>query len=285
MTNLQRFRLLRIALVLCGAAIVLICASISWGQNFILQPAAQSSGGLETPRGNRLVYAADLRQPGINGLTIRYRRHWPPQFIDQCRARVKEAGDQWTLLVCSEPRTWYPPYYMAEWETLIADLGVKYAADPSLAFIHLTGVAPNASEERHHQLTPELEAADKRLISAWIRAFPGKRFLFAIGNKDDAGMKRLIQYAMMLAPGRVVVKHNSLKASTNLSANHNRLVEWAGKQGAGVGFELVGSTLESRTGSLQGAYDKGKEVARRAGKPISYIAWYPPDAAKVGGLR
>lgn len=285
MTNLQRFRPLRIALVVCGAAILLICASISYGQNFILQPAAQSSTDRSQPRGNRLVYADDLRQPGIDGLTIRYRRGWPPQFIDQCRARVKEAGDKWTLLVCSEPKTWYAPYYLAEWETLIAQLGEKYAADQSLAFIHLTGVAPNASEERHHKVTPELEAADKRLIAAWIRAFPGKKFLFAIGNKDDAGMKRLIQYAMMLAPGRIVVKHNSLKASTNLSANHNQLVEWAGKQGAGVGFEMVGSTLESRTGSLQGAYDKGKEVAKRAGKPISYIAFYPPDAAKVGGLK
>lgn len=31
MTNFQRFRLLRIALLLCGAVIVVICASISWG--------------------------------------------------------------------------------------------------------------------------------------------------------------------------------------------------------------------------------------------------------------
>lgn len=98
-----------------------------------------------------------------------------------------------------------------------------------------------------------------------------------------AGMKRLITYAMQRAPGRVVVKHNAMKADTNINANHNQLVIWAGKQGAEIGFEMVGSTLESRFGgTYRQMMQKVAQVEKLAGKKVSYLAPYKPDLAKVG---
>jgi hypothetical protein len=283
LTNLQRFRLLRIALVLCGAAIVLICASISWGETFALQPGSHNPDAnvLEPPRGNRLISVAQLNTPGIDGMTVRYRRGWPLKFIDDSRARVKQVGDRWTLLVCSGESSYYTERYLREWEELIALLGEKYMADPTLWGVHLTGITPyEVSEERHHKISPEIEAADKRLIAAWSRAFPGKKLLFAIGNKDDAGMKRLIQYAVARTPGRVVVKHNAMKATTSLGANHNQLIVWAGKTGAESGFEMA--RADSNWPKVKANI---AALEKQAGRKISYLAPYPPDLAKAGGLK
>jgi len=267
--------------------VLLTVAGIAFGQTtFALQPASNSQSALDPPKGTRLISLEEMNLPGIDGTTIRYRRNWPLSFIDGCVKTVNRANDKWTLLVCSGDVT-YPTAEsnMREWESLIAELGQRYASDLTLWGVHLTGVTPKGtSEERHWStITPAIEAADKRMIDAWARNFPGKKLLFAIGNKDDAGMKRLITYAMQRAPGRVVVKHNAMKASTSINANHNQLVIWAGKQGAEIGFEMVGSTLESRFGgTYQQMMQKVAQVEKLAGKKVSYLAPYKPDLAKVG---
>ena len=286
MTNFQRFRLLRWALVLCGATVMLTVAGIAFGQTFALQPASNSQSALDPPKGNRLISLDEMNLSGIDGTTIRYRRNWPLSFIDGCVKTVGRANDKWTLLVCSGDVT-YPTAEsnLREWEALIAELGHKYASDLTPWGVSCSGVTPKGtSEERHWStITPAIEAADKRLINAWAQNFPGKKLLFAIGNKDDSGMKRLITYAMQRAPGRVVVKHNAMKADTNINANHNQLVIWAGKQGAEIGFEMVGSTLESRFGgTYKQMMAKVAQVEKLAGKKVSYLAPYKPDLAKVG---
>lgn len=286
MTNFQRFALLRWALVLCGATVLLTVAGIAFGETFALQPASNSQSALDPPKGNRLISLDEMNLPGIDGTTIRYRRNWPLSFIDGCQKTVNRATDKWTLLVCSGDVT-YPTAEsnLREWEALIAELGHKYAPDLSLWGVHLTAVTPKGvSEERHWStITPAIEAADKRMIDAWAQNFPGKKLLFAIGNKDDAGMKRLIKYAVARAPGRVVVKHNAMKADTNINANHNQLVIWAAKNGAEIGFEMVGSTLESRFGgTYKQMMAKVAQIEKLAGRKVSYLAPYKPDLAKVG---
>jgi hypothetical protein len=296
MTNIQRYRLLRIAMVATLAAITLIVASIANAQgDFALQPGSHNVKNLAPPRAGRLVTVAQLNLPGIEGMTVRGRRWdksekpWPLiPFIDSCQATVKKAGDRWTLLICSGDQADFTKgSNVAVWERLIAQLGERYGDDPFLWGVHLTGASPfGVSEERHHKITPAIEAADKRLIVAWAKAFRDKKLLLAIGNKDDAGMKRLVKFAVDIAPGRVVVKHNSMKANTSISANHNQLVIWAAKNGAEIGFEMVGSTKESRFG---GTYPqmmaKVAQVEKLAGRKVSYLATYVPDLAKVGGLK
>lgn len=264
------------SVVLVAVLGLFVFAGVARGQTiFALQPGAQDPDAriLEPPKGNRLISVAQLNTPGIDGMTVRYRTHWPLKFIDESVARVKQAGDRWTLLVCSGETPWPTlESNVQAWGKLIDELGRKYAADMSLWGVHLTGCTPqNVSEERHWQtITPAIEAADKRLITAWARAFPGKKLLFAIGNKDDAGMKRLITHAVQRAPGRVVVKSNAMKSDTKIAANHNQLIVWAAKNGAEIGFEMA--RADSNWPKVKANI---AAIERQGGKRILYLAPYP----------
>lgn len=256
---------------------------------FALQPGSHDQDKLDPPRRGRLITLAQLRMAGIGGMTVRGRRKdkagnaWPLfDFFDQCQATVKKAGDQWTLLVCSgDDGDFLSEPSIIAWEKLIAELGRRYASDTSLFGVHLTGCSPfGVSEERHHKITPSIEVADKRLMRAWAKAFPTQKLLFAIGNKDDAGMKRLILSLKEIAPGRGIVKHNAMKSGTILNANHNRLIVWAGQQGLDIGFELVGA--DSNWPKVRANI---AAIEKQAGRKISYLAPYPPDLAKAGSLK
>jgi hypothetical protein len=258
---------------------------------FALQPGANTAGGTDIPRGGRLISVSELNLPGVDGLTLRHRRQWPDSFIDECRARVYQAGDFWTLLVMGgdTPQPWTDAS-LRGWETTINRLSHKYAGDPRLVAVHVTGCTPyrGASEELHwdRPVSARVEAANKWLISKWAAAFPRQTIILAISGKDPACMERLIAYGLTVAPGRFLVKANSLKANTELNAAHNRLVVHAGNRGAHVGWEMVGSTLEPRFGgTLQQAIDKARILAQRASQPVSCLAVYPSDLSKIGAIK
>lgn len=287
MTNFQRFRLLRWALLLCGATVLLTVAGIAFGQTtFALQPAAQGDGDLSQPRGSRLITLSQMNLPGIDGTTIRYRRQWGRSFIDDCVKTVGRASDKWTLLVCSGDVS-YPTAEsnIREWEAMIAELGQKYASDLSLWGVHITGCTPKGTSEELHwsTITPAIEAANKRLIDAYAQNFPGKHLLIAMGNKDIPGMKRLIGYAVARAPGRVIVKTNAMKPGANVNAAHIQLLIWSAKVGANIGFEPNQPSNHPKfDGTWAQFVAKQKEIERLAGKPFLYKAIYPGDLAKVG---
>lgn len=253
-----------------------------------LQPASHDQDLLDPPRRGRLITLSQLRINGIDGVTVRGRRWdragkpWPLfDFIDSCQATVSKAGDKWTLLICSgDTPDFTSEENLAEWEVLIAELGRRYAKDPSLWGVHLTGCSPfRVSEERHHRITPAIEAADRRLMRAWAKAFPSQILLFAIGLPDVAGMRRLIKYLLEIAPGRSLVKSNAMKSSTNIGAPHNQLIVWAAQVGAAIGFEMVGAdTNWSRVRA------NIRAIEQQARKKITYLAPYPPDLTKAGGV-
>lgn len=257
---------------------------------FALQPAAHSPGKTDIPRGDRLIDLAEMRTAGVDGTTVRWRRTWPLSFIDQCEARVAQAGDVWTLLACSgdssDPSS---EANLRSWDATITLLAAEFGDDPRLWGVHVTGCSPlGTSEELHWErpISAKVEAANKRLITRWAAAFPRQKILLAISLKDPACMERLIKHGLSVAPGRFLVKHNAMKASTSLDAPQNKLVASAGRQGAMIGFEMVGSTLESRFGgTFQQMQAKADAVAKSASKPLSYMAIYPPDLGKIGGVR
>jgi hypothetical protein len=253
---------------------------------FALQPASHDEDLLDAPRRGRLLTLAHLNTRGIDGMTVRGRR-WDRAgkpwdlfpFLDSCQATAAKAGDLWTLLICSgDAENFTSEEHLREWESLIAELGRRYANDPSLWGVHLTGCSPfRVSEERHHKIAPTIEAADKRLILAWAKAFPRQKLLFAIGLPDVAGMKRLIKYLVEIAPGRAVVKSNAMKSSTNIGAPHNQLIVWAAKNGAEIGFEMA--RADSNWSRVRANI---KAIEQQAGKKIVYLAPYPPDLGRVG---
>lgn len=255
---------------------------------FALQPGANSSGGEDMPRGNRLISVDQLKLKGVVGLTVRHRRTWPLSFIDASRDRAKQAGDAWTLLVMGGDRV--DPTSeesLRGWEATIETLAKRYANDESLWGVHVTGCTPyaGASEELHwdRPIKPDVEAAIKRLMAKWAAAFPKQTILLAISLKDPVCMERLIAYGLKVAPGRFLVKHNAMKATSSIGAAQNKLVISAGKQGAMIGFEMVGSTKEDRFGgTLAQMLAKVSAVEKAAGKSVSYLAVYPPDLGKLG---
>ena len=253
-----------------------------------LQPGSHDPDKLDPPKRGRLITLAQLRIAGIEGMTVRGRRWdkakkpWPLfDFLDACQATVKKAGGKWTLLICSgDDGDFLSETSIIAWEKLIAELGRRYASDPDLAGVHLTGVSPyGVSEERHHKITPSIEVADKRLMRAWAKAFPTQKLLFAIGTKDISGMKLLIEFLVKLAPGRALVKSNAMKSTTQISAPHNQLIVWAAKNGAEIGFEMA--RADSNWPKVKANI---AAIEKQAGKKISYLAPYPSDLAKAGGL-
>lgn len=251
--------------------------------NFALQPGQESEG--------RQISAAQLKLKGVDGLTVRWRRAWPLSFIDGCQSRVKQSGDVWTLLPMggdsSAPTS---EANIREWEQLYKTLGAEYGNDPNLCGFHVSGCTPfkGASEEQHwgKPMPPAAIAGNKRLLKAAATSFPNQTIIFAIAGDDPAAMKQLISYGMTVAPGRFLVKHNAMKASTQISAAQNQLVIYAGQHGAMVGFEMAAaSDGGSRVGSLSASIAKANQVAKLAGRPLSYLAVYPPDLSRLGSVK
>lgn len=253
---------------------------------FALQPGNENALKPYGAKGSTRVPVKDLKL--VDGLTIRIRPSWLVDgdytFVDECVAACRTAKRKYTLLLMGgEPgaKEAQAQFY----ERTAKDLAKRYGDDPYLWGVHVTGCSPiGTSEELHWEaITPAVEKQIRRMIDAWTAAFPAKNILLAIGNKDDLGMKRVITYLLSKAKGRAIVKHNAMKASTNLKANHNQLVAWAGTQGSMVGFEMVGSTKEQRFGgTLDKAIQNANQVAKAAKPPvISYLAIYPPDLSKI----
>jgi hypothetical protein len=267
----------RFAFILCLLTAAPVCAQ----GDFALQP------GDCNPK--RAISVADLSRPAIDGLTIRFPPSCNDKYVADSVARARQAKKPYTLLLMSgdaqNPAT---EANVRRVESLIYTLGRKYSTDPLCWGVHGT-ITPyrGASEELHWKAMPAAAIeANKRIIFAWSRAFPNQVKLLAIAGGDRAAMEKLIDYGIKVAPGRFLVKTNSLKANTDLSATHNQLVVYAGKRGALVGWEMVGSTLESRFGgTLQQAIDKARVLAKQAGQPISYLAIYPSDLSKIGAIK
>jgi hypothetical protein len=253
---------------------------------FVLQPGNDQALIPYGQKGSTRVPEADIRK--VDGVTIRFRKDWigtPGKwkwgFVDECVKVARQADRRYTLLLMSGEENPLSEGNLKFYEAAAKALGTRYGGDWHCFGVHVTGASPEGvSEELHWKpLTPAAEKANERMINAWGNAFPDKKLLLAIGNKDDSGMKRLIRYALARFKG-LVVKHNSMKANTKLSANHNQLVIWAGTIGAGVGYEMVGSTKEARFGgTLNDAFDKIAEAQR--GRVVDYVAVYPPDVRYV----
>jgi hypothetical protein len=266
---------------------------------FALQPGAHAPpGDLSPPKGTRLVSEADLRRGLVAGLTIRFRPtwisvngRWDFSFVDSCVQRCERTGDRFTLLLMGGGSNPTAESNLNFYEQAAQQLANRYENHPLCAGAHITGCSnPGTSEELHWErpMPAAAIAANKRLIDAWCKSFDKHVCLLAVSGKDPAAMKQIIDYAQAWHPGQVLIKHNSLKSSTSLSAEHNQLIVYAGKKGMPVGFEMVGpagDVARFGPGGIMAGVNKGKELLRGAGldPEKAYYAIYPP--ADLVGLR
>jgi hypothetical protein len=269
-------------------------AKFSIFNNFALQKGSNGDGS-SPPVGNNLVSESDLRMNGVDGLTIRARTHWDYlTFYQQSLDRCVRTGDPATLLMMGGiTATPWDESNIQRYTTIANQMGQRFNNHPNVVGTHICGASnPGTSEELHWSKPMPRQAieANKQLIDIWAKAFPNPniKLLHAVSGKDPAAMREIIAYGRSRYPTRYLVKHNSAKASTLLSADHNILVAEAGKSGTHIGFEMVGSTGESRFGgTLQQAFDKMDAVCSQAGKPRRqyYRAIYPPDLSKLSGIK
>lgn len=261
---------------------------------FALQPGSED---VRPANSGRRISEAELRLAKVAGLTIRFRPQWVSvngrwdwSFVDSCVQRCERTGDRFTLLLMGGGQNPTSEQSLIFYEQAAQQLAARYENHPLCAGPHITGCSnPGTSEELHwdRPMPAAVIAANKRLIDAWCSAFDKHICLLAVSGKDPAAMRQLIDYAQAKHPGRVLIKHNSLKQSTLLSASHNQLIVYAGKKGMPVGFEMVGPAGDVQRfgpGGIMAGVNKGKELLRSAGldPEKAYYAIYGPD---LGGLR
>lgn len=301
MTNLQRFRLLRIALVLCGAAIVVICASISYGQtlNFALKPGQPTS---------RDVSDADLNHPAVHGLTIRV--PWSAinprpgiydfSVIDRCLAQARRCGNKPVKLIVQTGRDglspkWFggqthegapvpwSPEMLAAHGQLMNELGRKYRY--RFYVVHITGPThPSAEMHPAPNLARVRGYSDAKMVQAWVTAaqnvataFPSESYALSISVKQPVNrfVDQTISKIRTIVGNRLVLEHNSLQADTSITAPHHQLLKKYSQLGVRVGFEMACSATDypARFGSSN--VMDGVKVGRNSG--AEFIDIYPPD--------
>lgn len=299
-TNFQRFPPLRWALTLCGAAILVMVAGIAFGQtlNYALKPGQT----------NRDISDADLKLKAVGGLTVRVpwstinprRGIFDFTEIDQNLAQAKRCGDKPVKLIVQTgrdglspkwfgglwhegaPLPWSPEMLAAHAE-LMGELGRKYKY--RFAVVHVTGPT-HPSAEMHP--APGIERvkgySDAKMVQAWetaarsvSAAFPTTSASLSISVKGPAAryVDATINRVRLVLGNRLILQHNALKADTDVTAAHHRLILKYSRLGVRSAFEMACSAHHEpdRFGSRD--VMQGVKLGREAG--AEWVDIYPPD--------
>jgi hypothetical protein len=287
-TNFQRHPTLRYAILLCGAAIVLVCASISWGQTvFALQPGDADALKPLGVKGSTRITVNELKL--AEGLTIRGRRSWAPSFWAENVATCRKLGKPYSLLVMggdeSDPTK---ESHLTAVEAHARQLAAVYGFDPLFRFVHVTGCSPSGHSEELYWGRPmpaKVLAANKRLISFYAATFPMQKIILAGSANDPAAIRELIKHGVTVAPGRFVYKMNAMSPKAPLTWNGVTLLADAARLGAYISYEALQPSNHPNFGGTWAQFcAKVKEIERMAGKQFVYEAIYRFDLPNVGGL-
>jgi len=247
-----------------------------------LQPAAQSKNNATAPTGNRLITDAELKLPGVDGVTIRYRRGWDIDFIAQNVARCRKLNKLYTLLVVGgEVKNPLTESHLSGLEKLIGQLGKLYAKDSLCWGVHCAVPPYDHSEELFWGKPMPAGAirANQRIITRWNIEFPMQMKLLAGSANDVAAMQTLIEGGVdECGPDRFLYKINSISAKLDLTWSGVGLLVWAAAYGAQIGGEMLDASTASRFGGTwKQAMAKVAAIEKKAGKKFAYLAPYRQD--------
>lgn len=254
---------------------------------FALQPGAHDPpDNMGPPTGSRLISVAELSHPNVVGLTIRMRPGWDyVPFAEQCVNTCEQANRLFTLLmIAGGSQTPWDPAHKQIYINAADKLSDAFDGHPLLAGVHVTGGSnPGTSEELHWKkpMPRQAVALNKELIEVWHNAFPDYIKLLAIGGGAPDEMREIITHGgVVCGEDRFLVKHNSMKANTEVNATHNQIVKQAAADGYLAGFEMVCGTNDYvRFGSKNpmDGVNKGKQVLAPYSPQKAYWAMYPED--------
>ncbi|WP_428305108.1 hypothetical protein [Lacipirellula sp.] len=276
---------------------------------FALQPGDPA---VLQPGNRRVISAEQLALPHVAGLTIRARWKWlQPEkgkidlsFLEEQVKRCHEAGKPYKLLVMTgagcAPEwirgAWYrgapvpwSPELAASYGELVKALGEKFADDPLLVGVHITGPTfPSAEMHPAPGIVQVAGYSDRAMIDAWSRsiadyaaAFPDTACILSISVRPPANryLGQVVAAGKKALGARFTLEHNALKASTQPMAPHHLFIAREAKAGTRVGFEMVSAAANSapRFGSKD--VMDGIAVGKAAGG--TYFDVYPPDLANL----
>jgi hypothetical protein len=262
--------------------------------NFALQPGGRGKDDPREPIGSQLISVEELKMPGVDGMTIRFRPawiwpgtgQWDWRFVDASVARCHAAGDDYTLLLMGGGPNPLLEANLAFYERAAAEMGRRYGSDPLWVAPHITGASPPGHSEELFWGSPmpaAAERANERMMRAW-RASGGKlRYNILAGSANDpAAIKRLVNYGASLGGGSapMLYKNNAMSAKIPLDWAGNQLVVWAGKAGYGMGWEMLQPTGHPAFGgSWDAAMKKVDALLNQADVPLEqrYLAVYQGD--------
>ena len=262
-----------------------------------LHAKSVSDSILATPSlsGIHLRDAWDLLEPSAGSYSF--------TWLDGQLARAKAANKQVTLgiytgkhspawlgvpLVGGVPTPWDPRVTAAN-SDMIAALGKKYANDPTVVAVHMSGPATDASMEMYYPagLTSAKGYSDAAVIQSWdnsiaaySHAFPNTGLVLDLAMVPDANgavTKAVVDYARSTLGARANFIHCSLHATTSPDYGPQAMVTALGKQGYNIGFEMISpSTDTSRFG---GSFSAALAIGQAAGADWYQI--YQPDQKKI----
>jgi hypothetical protein len=175
--------------------------------------------------------------------------------------------------------------YLARWEAFIQAFGKRYAKNPHIYSIPMSGGGrigemnlPKAFEKwRQAGYSDEkLIAAWKRIIDAYQRAFPDVPTNLCINEPLGKGhsnvMRPVISYVLATYPQKVYLQENALKADFPPNNPIRRILREASAK-TSIGYQMLGSRnfLDKETG------DRFKAFRNAIEDHASYVEVYTTD--------
>jgi hypothetical protein len=275
--------------------------------------------------GSQNIKDKKLASPVFSGIVIRQRwatmnpapgvYNWT--FLDAQVLRARRLGKQYILAIYtgnnaplwlglplfrSAPYPWDPT--MLKWHgQMVAALGARYAADPYLVGVELSGPTrgPSGSLEMMlaDGLTRQPGYSVAAMISAWCqcvdqygRAFPYCAMIsdggVAPGGKNATITQAVWNYMYGMYPRQANFSHCALKANTSETAVHHQLVVQMAMHGGRVGFEMVGPSVAGENGQngpiarFGGTFAEAVDIADRAN--ASWLKIYQGDEANAAAV-
>lgn len=253
------------------------------------------------------VKDSSLRDRRITGLSIRaswasidngskFRWGWLDSQVKRCRALNKPY--MLRIMTGEHSPTWVQGAWHRgaplPWNTTaqralaqaIAALGNRYSGDPLLVGVHLSSTANHSSAEMHIApgVTNVYGYSDAKMIDAWASAidsygaaFPNCALILnaTLEPNHRGGITHpVIARCQQRLGFRATFQHNSLKASTPMSARHHELILDLGRDGWRIGFQMAcASSSRDRFG---GSFE---EAIKRA-PGATYFEIYQEDIGR-----
>lgn len=272
--------------------------------------------------GSQNVKDVKLKSPVFTGIVIRERwgrlaplpgvYDWT--FLDQQVARAARLNKQYILAIYTgnnaplwlgtplykfAPYPWDQTMLMAHGH-MVAELGRRYAGDPNLVGVELSGPTrgPSGSLELMlaDGLTRQPGYSPQRMVASWAQcvdqyaaAFPWCALIsdggVAPGGRDATITQGVFDYLYANYPDQANVSHCALKANTSETAVHHTIVVNMRWRGCRVGFEMIGPSRAGVNGEngpvsrFGGEFIDALDIADRAG--ASWLKVYQGDEFSI----